>query len=429
MSTLRKPTRRPDDKAHKAKLEAAYDEMKALGAQIAALSTQFDAVSVGADSVARRKELQAQLKEVIAKQGAIKSEKALLQTQIRAAEEAAKRKIAEMEKITGKHAFRSVAEIDARIAQLDTQVSLGDLKLAEERRLIKEMTALRKLRKDYAEVARQQAGVDADKKKVADLKAALSALGARELAAQFELLQLQLQAVDEGNKPLVAKRAELKAKKDALHKAKAAQFDRIQLLRAAHDAEYAKYKQAIADEQQRRAAEHEALQAERRQARLERAAQRKLAAASVPAFSHEIAEIHSLLERFEPGYARPAAAPAKRGDSGIDVQRPTRAVEMPADVVIVKKTQATFVEGLRGKKTKKKAKKFALELDVILQLADLAVPLPAKEEDVPETVRILKETLAALEEKQDEQTAKNIARAKEEVAKLQPADLSDLEED
>ena len=114
------------------------------------------------------------------------------------------------------------------------------------------------------------------------------------------------------------------------------------------------------------------------------------------------------------------AGPAKSETVGTPTT--IRKVEMPADLVVVKKEQEEFFAGSKGKKSKgkkAKSKNFTVDPEVIVSLGDLAIPLPTKSEDVPETIATLKETLTALEGKQDEQTKINIERAKERIAKLE----------
>lgn len=98
----------------------------------------------------------------------------------------------------------------------------------------------------------------------------------------------------------------------------------------------------------------------------------------------------------------------------------------------MKKEQQSFFEGSKTKKNKKKAaksKNFTVDSDVILSLTNLSIPLPTKSDDVPNTINILKETLTALQEKQEEQTKVNIEKAKAEIAKLEAQAEKDDEEE
>lgn len=431
MSSTQRPKRfikRPDDKAMNQDINALRDEIKQLDLSSNELNAQIDKTVLDPQTAEKRKGLQAELKEVISKQGNLKQERNAIQEQIKNVDTNLKRKIADIQKLTAKNNFKSASEIDSRIKYLDDLVGAGDLKLADERRHVKEMTSLRKLRKDFSEVEKQQEAIDKDKLKIADLKKKLSAVGNKEVLQQFEKIQKELDSINDSNKSIYNKRTELINKRNAIRKSKDEKYDQIRKLRAEFDAEFTKFKQALADEQKKRDEEYKAQQAEHKQAKLKEVAELKLAEASVPAFTHEINEIHTLLKYFDPSYVKPQLnAVADASKSTFDQKAVVgRQVEMPEDVVILKKEQQSFFEGSKQKKNKKKSaksKNFTVDSDVIISLADLSIPLPTKTDDVPATVQVLKETLAALQDKQEEQTKVNIEKAKAEIAKLEAEDL------
>ena len=68
-------------------------------------------------------------------------------------------------------------------------IDAGNLKLADERRYVKEMSSLRKLRKDFGSIEKTQALIDQDKEKIAELKKKLSATHNKEVQAKFEEIQ------------------------------------------------------------------------------------------------------------------------------------------------------------------------------------------------------------------------------------------------
>lgn len=432
MSSTQRPRRfikRPDDKAVNQDINALREEIKKLDLTSNEINAQIDKTVLDPQTAERRKSLQAEMKEIILKQGNLKQERNSIQEQIKNVDTNLKRKIADIQKLTAKNNFKSAPEIDARVNYLDELIGAGNLKLADERRFVKEMTSLRKLRKDFAEVEKQQEAIDKDKLKIADLKKKLALVGNKEVQQQFERIQKELDTINESNKSIYNKRTELINKRNELKKSKDAKYDQIRKLRAEFDAEFTKFKKALAEEQKKRDEEYKAQQAEQKQAKLKEVAELKLAEASIPAFTHEINEIHTLLAYFDPSYVKPQVNPvveATKSESSIDQKFPTaRQVEMPSDVVILKKEQQSFFEGSKHKKNKKKApktKNFTVDSDVIISLTELSIPLPTKSDDVPGTIEILKETLTALQEKQEQQTSVNIEKAKAEIAKLEAED-------
>lgn len=436
MSTTQRPRRtikRPDDSAMNKEIEALRAEMKKLDLSQNQLTAEIEKITSDPEVNEKKKTLRDQLKAIIAKQGTFKQERKALQEQINNVDTNLKRKIGDIQKLTGKNSFKSGAEIDARVKYLDDLVGAGDLKLAEERRYVKEMTSLRKLRKDFVEVEKQQQEIDKDKAKIAELKKKLKSIDNTEVQQEFEKTQRELDAINESSKSVYNKKGDLIKKRNAIRDSKSAKYEQIRKLRAAFDDEFAKFKKDLAEEQKKRQDEYEARQAEYKQSKLKAIAEKRLAEASVPAFTDEINEIHTLLSHFDPSYVKTQKNTVfSNAPAAIDEKKNIRQIEMPSDVVILKKEQPAFFEGSKTKKNKKKvtkAKNFTVDSDVILSLTNLSIPLPTKADDVPNTISILKETLTALEAKQEEQTKINIEKAKAEIAKLEAADLENEDDE
>lgn len=419
--------KRPDDRAIKAEIEQLREEIKKLDATNQELSAQIDSASLDQNTTERRKKLQMELKEIVAKQGSFKTERNAVQAQIKSIETVMKKKIAEIQKVTSKHSFKNVADIDSKIQTLDESVGAGDLKLADERRLVKEMTSLRKLRKDFASIETQQESVDVDRRKIAELKKQISSIGNKDLQARFEEIQKELDEISSVNKSIYDKRGSLLKKRSEIKRSKDAKFDQIRNLRSTYDAEFAKFKEQLAVEQKRREEEEKEEREKEKQAKIREQAEKRLEEASVPAFTHEINEICTLLSYFDPSFVKPqknavaeATKPSFTGEFRI------REVSKPDEgVVLMKKEKLSYFEGTKGKKSKKKApkaKSLTVDPDVIRSLTDLSIPLPTKQEDVEGTIKVLKETLEALQSKQDEQTRVNIEKAKTEIANLKLED-------
>ncbi|KAM9897838.1 hypothetical protein OXX69_010115 [Metschnikowia pulcherrima] len=438
MSSTQRPRRfvkRPDDKAMKERIEVLRAEIKDLDLSNAEINSQIEKSVLDSEKAEERKALQARLKEIIAKQGKLKQERNSIQEQIKNVDVNLKRKIGEIQKLTAKNNFKSAAEIDTRIKYLDDLVGSGSLILAEERRYVKEMSSLRKLRKDFAEVEKHQEAIDKDKAKITELKQALNSVGNKEVQKQFEETQKELDKIYESNKSVYKKRSELIGKRNANSKAKDEKYSEIRQLKADFDAEFTKFKADMAEEQKKRDEELRAEKEAEKSVKLKERAERRLAEASIPAFTQEINEIQSLLTYFDPTYVKP------QSNAVVEATKPTlesktniRLVEMPTDVIVLKKEQHVFFEGSKSKKTKKKTQKkknFTVDSDVIQSLTNLSISLPTSSEEIPRTIVTLKETLSALKDKQEEQTSLNIKKAKDEIAKLEVehSDEEDVQED
>ncbi|RLV96360.1 Nuclear segregation protein BFR1 [Spathaspora sp. JA1] len=416
--------KRPDDKAVKAEIEELKNEIKKLDISNNELNGKISKLQIDQSVMDKRNQLQTELKGLISKQGQLKNDRNAINDQIKSIDSQLKKRIAEIQAQTSKNSFKNVEEIDSRIKYLDGLIDAGDLKLADERRFVKEMSGLRKLRKDFGGIEKIQILIDQDKEKIADLKKKLSSVQNKEIQSQFETIQKQLDEINESNKSIISERNGLYDQRSTIKKQKDEKYDQIRKLRVEFDEKFANFKKQLNEEKKKREDEYKLRIAEEKQEKRKEFAQQQLAEASIPAFTNEINSIHNLLTHFDPTYVKPVKA--VNGESTSSTVLPTndniRKVEFPEDLVVVKKEQEDFFTGSKSKKAakhKKKSKNFNVAPDVVVALSDLSIPFPTKEEEVEPTVKILKETLVALEEKQQEQTKVNIEKAKARIAKLE----------
>ncbi|KAI3403175.2 BFR1 [Candida oxycetoniae] len=424
--------KRPDDKAYKESIESLKQEIKKLDLASNELTAQIAKYQIDQKVMDERNRLTGELKALIAKQSGSKNERNALNAQIKAIDAQMKKKIAEINQQTSKNNFKSIAEIDERINSLDKLIDAGDLKLVDERKYVKEMSSLRKLRRDFGSIEQTQASIDQDKAKIADLKKKIAATHNKELNAEFDAIQKKLDDINESNKSIISKRNVIYDKRNEIKKQRDGLYDEIRKVKGEFDEKFANFKKQMAEEKQKREEEMKAQIEEEKKAKLKRRAEKELAEASIPAFTKEINTIHRLLTYFDPSYVKPTTTTAAKEMSqtmnGKSIPSSTnnaiRTIEFPEDLVIVKKEQEDFFVGSKKKNKGKKQsstkpKNFNVAPDVVVGLSDLTIPFPTKEEDVPETIKTLKEALVALEEKQDEQTKINIERAQARIAKFE----------
>ena len=252
----RREIKRPDDKAIKEEIEKLKDEIKKLDLTNNEINAQIAKAQIDQKVMDKRNKLQTELKSLIAKQSQGKNERQLINDQIKAIDASMKKRIAEIQQQTSKNNFKNVAEIDSRINYLDGLIDAGNLKLADERRFVKEMSSLRKLRKDFGSIEKTQELIDQDKAKIAELKKKLSATHNKEVQAQFETIQKELDAINESNKTIISKRDELRDKRTEIKKQKDAKYEQIRKIRSDFDEKFASFKKQLAEEKKRRDEEY-----------------------------------------------------------------------------------------------------------------------------------------------------------------------------
>ncbi|CAM9021311.1 unnamed protein product [Wickerhamomyces anomalus] len=414
----------PDSKVRDDTLAKINQEIKQKDIALAEINAQLKKAVTDPKVANERKTLIGELNELRKTQADFKGKRDLINNKIKEIDASLKRKIGEVQATTSKNNFKSAEEIDARIKKIDDNISSGDMKLVEERLAIKEITSLRKLRKDFSGIQTQQKSIDADKEKIAALKKELSGLNSKEVSVKYESIQKQLDELNLDNKSVNDKRTSLYNKRNALQKEKDALYNSIRKTRADFDEQYKHFKQALADERKRVADEEAKLKAEKEKSERSSKTSKILAEATQPAFEEEIDTVHTLLNVFDPSYVKPTKSNKSALEKSTFVtERQGRVIEQSTEDEIIKKDDNLFFAGSgphkSSKKGKKGSKKFTLEPDVISSLGDLEIPLPLSQDDVPQTVEALKSKLQTFTATQEETTKKNIEGAKEKIAKLE----------
>jgi len=116
--------------------------------------------------------------------------------------------------------FKNVGEIDAQIRKLESQIESGGVKLVEEKRMIQEISNLRRARKTVEGFSAQQDGIEADKKKADELRKQLDELDPKRkaLEASFDSIQEKLNEMDKDKDAEFAKRNDIVATRTQLQK-------------------------------------------------------------------------------------------------------------------------------------------------------------------------------------------------------------------
>jgi uncharacterized coiled-coil DUF342 family protein len=409
----------PDTKARDDALAKLNAEIKQKDSLLNEIKAQIAKAVTDPKVSAERKTLIEELKELRKTQSDLKGKRTVINSKIKETDAAMKRKITEIQSVTSKYNFKSVVDIDNKVKSAEDEIASGSLALVDERRLVKEISNLRKLRKDFAGLEAQQKAIDADKQKITDLKKELSTVNAREISDKFESVQKTLDELSLSNKAVNDKRDALFKKRNALQAEKDVLYASIKKTREEFDQQFKTFKKALDDEKKRVVEEEKKLKADKSKSERKAKLEAELAEASQPAFEYEIDTIHALLTYFDPSYVKPVeefgfnstAASEKKG----------RVIEAADDYEIIKKDDEVFFAGSKSKnkKGKKNNKKFTLEPDVISQLGDLDIILPTSKDQVPAVIEALKTKLDNFTSIQKETTEKNIESAKAKIAKLE----------
>lgn len=375
-----------------------------------------------------RKKLHNELDELKKKQADLKNSRNKILTEMRTVEERLKKRIKDLQSAKQKTPFKSVEDIDNHVKKLEREVDSGSLKLVEEKKILAEISSLKKAKKNFTGFSDAQASIDEDRAKVNALKSQLDNFQGKATSERFNEVRAQLDEIkkeqekDYKNKSaLYDNRAKAEKARDEVRNELRKLKDEFYSQRRAYEEQQ---KADYAARVEREKAEKAAAEKEKKK----RDAQEKLEVAAEPAFLSEITTAENLLTYFDPEY-KPTTSNNQNGTStsAVGAKPAKRQVEsIPEGAQVVKKTEDAFFAGTGGKKNKKKNKeadnKLSMNLSIVEDLAALNVTVPTSKDDVPNSITKLKEKIDYYKENQERVTAERVERAKAELAKLEDAD-------
>lgn len=429
------PGGRPDPKAHNEamdQLKADIDQTHAKIAQIrAALSGEANANTPDGQ---RRIKLREELEQIRQTQAGRKGSRGKLFDQLKVLQDDIAGKVKTLQAAKAKAPVKSMAELDARIREIEAQIESGAMKIVDERKALNEASNLKKARRTMDQFAEHQAEIDGLRKKADELRESLHdpetvAANQRYDAIKKELDELaQKQERQYGSRTkLQNQRTALSKKLDELYQARR---DRLNAYHAEND----KYFARVHAERERR---QEAQRKERHDTEVARQAQEEQELreeAALPAFAKEIEDCDVLIRYFSHGEvdAAPAAAAtaAEAPASSVPARLPPRETDtaVPEGAVVARKKgeeESYFVGSAKKKnKGKKSAAKEApdatgslhVPFGMLSALLNLSIPPPTNASELPNVIENLKLKRKYFISNQARQTQENIRRAEEKIA-------------
>ncbi|KAK9473367.1 uncharacterized protein V1510DRAFT_363635 [Dipodascopsis tothii] len=426
-----KKPEQPDKAAFEAQLAVLQKDLNAKNDKLDAYRNQLKAASTDSEQSKRQQALKSELSTLRKRRGELRTSKQAVYEEIKTIDDSIKRKTKDIQAAKAKLNFKSVEELDKKIAELNATVDSGLLKLVDEKRMLNDITALKKARKTFGTFRESEASIAADREKIAALRAKADDPETKEIAAKLTTLQAELDGINAEFDKTSKNRTSLVEKRNEARKIKDEAYNALWKFKNeyyAQEKEYRKYMQEVRQKQwERRIAEREAQDKERRQAR----AAKKLEDASEPAFTAQIATAESLLAHFDPTF-KPSTEGIVQKSSFAPAS--ARQVALPDGVQVLSKkkdvAEDDYFVGKKGKKAKgvkkaapaadeKKDDKFTLSPEIIDQLSKLSIGVPAAWDDVPAVVEKLKVKIEWFVDNQERVTAENIAKATAEIEKAE----------
>ncbi|CBF88852.1 hypothetical protein AN0753.2 [Aspergillus nidulans FGSC A4] len=433
-----RPTK-PDEETFKANLAQAEKEHAAVQEKLNQIKAKIEAAKPNnQDSPAakRQQELRAELSSIRQKQQGFKASRTSTQEKINALDATLKARIAEQNNSRTRMSFKNVEELDREIARLEKQVDSGTLRLVDEKKILADISSLRKQRKNFASLDDAQKVINDLKTQITTLKKTLDNPEAKALSDKYTEIQKELDAIKAEQDSAFKNLNALRDERTKLHAEQQAKWTAIREVKDNYYKARKAYKEyedeAWRIRREKQKAQREAFEREKKR----KIADKKLEEASRPAYTDEILVAQGLIRHFNPSYDFAALGLSDKKDqaSGFraEVGRTVDDSGMKG-MKVLKKEEDDYFVGTGGKKSKKGKKgsangspapsnlaetKFNMNVGIIEDFAKVKIDPPMNQSDVPAVVEKLAAKITEWKKDQAAKTQENINKAKEEIARL-----------
>jgi len=439
---------RPDKKAYDAEQAKIKTEIDALQAQLSAVRDKIGFATKSGPGNDRRNVLRAELDSIRDQQSTNKHSRGKMLDQIKAIQDGISKKIKDLQTAKSKIPFKSVAEIDAHIKNLEKQVESGNMKLVDEKRALQEISSCKRSRRIVEGFEADNNLIETERKKITDLRAELDDPASKQISERYDSIKAELDELKKESDEAYAGRSKLFEERDDIQNQLQSAFNKkresAQFFREANDRYWAK----INDDRARRAEKARAQRAAEELQKKTEIAQRLREEAQSPAFQAQIEDCQTLIDYFSgksTGNITYKSAPlaARAEVAGVPKLELRKVEETPEGLVVHKKKgdeEDAYFVSTKNKKTKKGSSKtngstqcgattpttpsnsnasLNVPLPTLAALLSLSIPPPASNLDVPRLIEDLSTKKAWLEANQARVTAENIAKAEADIRRLE----------
>ncbi|KAL2855939.1 hypothetical protein BJY01DRAFT_243119 [Aspergillus pseudoustus] len=433
-----KPTR-PDEETFKASLAEAEKEHAAVQEKLNQVKAKIETAKPNnQDSPAakRQQELRAELSSIRQKQQGFKASRTSTQEKINGLDATLKARIAEQNNSRGRMSFKNVEELDREIAHLEKQVDSGTLRLVDEKKILADISSMRKQRKNFASLDEAQQVINDLKTQIATLKKTLDNPEAKALSDKYTEIQKELDAIKAEQDGAFKNLNALRDERTKLHGEQQKKWAAIREVKDNYYKGRKAYKEwedeAWKIRREKQKAQRDAFEREKKR----KIADKKLEEASRPAYTDEILVAQGLIRHFNPGYDFASLGlDDKKGPTAAFRAEIGRTVDDSGikGMKVLKKEEDDYFVGTGGKKGKKGKKgsangspapgtpaetKFNMNVGIIEDFAKVKIDPPMNQSDVPAVVEKLAAKITEWKKDQASKTEENINKAKEEIARL-----------
>ncbi|CAO3641211.1 unnamed protein product [Cunninghamella blakesleeana] len=443
LPTLPKYVKKPDDTAFKKELEALNERIEKLKKEQDAVKEKINKLPAKPDN-SRRETIKTELAELREKQASLKQGRQNVYQQLDAINDSIKKKVSQVKSFQQKVPYKSISEVDDRIRELEQKIETG-VRLVEEKKMLQEISLLKRSRTQVEGLDEQQAAIDRERNIHAEIKKNIDDSEAKKLSERYEQLDAEWKKLNETATQERETRNKLYDERNRIKGLLDEEFTQLRTLREenrkANDEYYTflrQYREAKRELERQKKIQ---LEQEKRQEQLKQ----DLEIASLPAYEHEIGTCDNLIHFLQGVIGQEDKSNPNTASTNNTNNSAARKVDaLPEGVVLVKKADEDyFVGGGKNKKGGKKqnntnnnstpkkenpnADALKLPLSTMEAFFEIKVTVPTKISEITSTLDKLRERKQFFVEESPKQTAINKKKAEEKFAAAVAKDKEERE--
>ncbi|CAG8451909.1 18650_t:CDS:10 [Dentiscutata erythropus] len=435
-SSLKYPTK-PNEETYKKALDEVKATIEKLQQDFNDVVEKINNTSDNTPVSQKREELRAQLDRLRGKQAEMKKKRYQKYDLLKSMTDSLQKKKRDLKSSKDKLQFRTVKDIDNHISNLEKQIESGTLKIVDEKKIISDMSSLKKSRKIVETFEAQQATIDAEQKVIDDMRKELDDNDLKETSAQYDKIKAELDTINKDQAMDREKRNELFDEKKRIREQINAQFANRKTLQDEYNKAKQEYWQKVDEDRRQKRELQKKRKEEQELLKRTQIVASKREEASAPAFQEEIVVCENLINYFQThhgvGKTEEVISNSIPDDSNSNIRQPDTTSNVPEGCILAKKFEreedlfgdisSKKVKSQKKKKTGKtnanNANRLQLPLSIMEDLIFLKVEIPLNPSDVEKVITELTEKKNYYSENQDRVTKENIAKAEAEIAALE----------
>ncbi|KAI9295813.1 hypothetical protein K502DRAFT_290493, partial [Neoconidiobolus thromboides FSU 785] len=379
-----------------------------------------------------RTELRKNLSNLRDQQASLKKARQSKQEDINLLQNSIKKKISDLKALQSKNSFRSLAELEEYISKQERKVESGKLKVIEEKKILSEISQLKKSKKSFDIIMDIEDSLEEDRQKLDAIRSGIDEAKSKAINAEYDEIKAKLDELNLSNNEEWTKKSKLFEKRDEIRKKIDEQYEKRREIIGNHKKANDEFYNWKREETKRRQEVNEARRQQEEKERIEELIKEELALAELPAFETEIAQCGTLLSYFHrilgSSETNGKAESPKAEPQNVSTARQVDASNQPQGTALVKKSDRDDVFFM-GNKVKKSSKKpsskasskpaaFTIPLSIMDALSSLKLPIPTSSTGVPDLLTAIQKKIEFFKLNQEKASIEKRKRAQEKIEEL-----------